>query len=149
MIGWMNCMALIPETNYLFDTTFFIDAYKNRGDVISVLSQAQSLEIACCYSILTEVELWAYGGMDSEMEQEHKILLKPFQRYFVNVTIARRAGRLRRLLVQNVGKDAAPGISDCIIAATAEYHNLTLYSRNHRHFRLFPQYGIPFYEYTI
>ncbi|CAN7662171.1 type II toxin-antitoxin system VapC family toxin [Rhizobium sp. LjRoot30] len=51
----------------------------------------------------------------------------------VDVPIAKTAGRL---LDQAVGRGGNPGFEDAAIAATAQQHELTVVSRNARHFML-------------
>ncbi len=150
----MTSIDLTNGTNYLFDTTVFIDAFWKRQIAKKLFYQVRFHDVSAGYSIITEAELW-YGinAYKFRTVAEHVLLLKPFKRYFVNVTIARRAGDLQRLLVQTHrfkrDSDECPSIDDCLIAATGEYYGLTICTRNGRHFDLFRAYGIPVLEYSI
>ena len=144
-------MDLVPGNSYLFDTTVFIDVLRKHEAARKLYFQGRFYPVSVGYSILTEAELWV--GIDEHKFRtvpEHVILLKPFRRYFINVTIARRAGELRRLLRQSnlVNKDQLPALPDCIIAATAEYYNLTVCSKNSKHFSLFGHFSISVLEYS-
>jgi predicted nucleic acid-binding protein len=141
-------MALITGTSYLFDTTVFIHAFRKREVARNILSQAETLDLVSGYSVITELELWV-GVKGSQMAHNHEIMLGPLQCYFITIKIARRAGELRQLLVREVGKANAPGIPDCVIAATAQHHGMTVCTHNSRDFGLFQQFGISVYEYTI
>lgn len=111
-----------------------------------MLFQARDLRLSVGYSILSEAELWV-GITPHPLRNEpvHITLLKPFRRYFVNVSIARRAGTLRRL-IKKQGYEQT--LADCIIASTAEFNNLIVCTRNARHFELFKQYGISVLTYS-
>ncbi|RMF82887.1 MAG: type II toxin-antitoxin system VapC family toxin [Chloroflexi bacterium] len=140
-------MDLKRGNKYLFDTTVFIGWFRGHSEARKLVHQARFQNIFVAYSIITEAELWA-GIRDLRTPEQHIALLKPFHRYFINVTIARRGGELRSLLAQSgIAKGRVPGIADCIIAATAEYYELTVCSKNTRDFNLFKQYAIQVAEY--
>ncbi len=141
----MTFMELKNGNSYLFDTTFFIDAFRKLPIARQFYAHARWRSVSVGYSIITEAELWA--GIDEgnfRTAQDHMILLKPFHRYFINVTIARRAGEIRRLMVKSgkSQKSQGPLLPDCLVAATAEYYNLILVSRNSRDFVKFHDFGI-------
>jgi predicted nucleic acid-binding protein len=96
---------------------------------------------------LTEAELWA-GIKASHTPKDYEELLAPFKRYCIDVAIARRAGELSAPLgatkVQRI-----PGIADCILAATAEHHGLTVCSRNTQAFSLFSTFSIQVVYYRL
>lgn len=147
----MTSMNLEPGNSYLFDTTVFIDVLRKHEAARKLFYQARFYPVSVGYSIITEAELWA-GISEHKFRTvpQHTALLKPFRRYFINVTIARRAGELRRLLAESgaVKKEQGPHLPDCIIAATAEYYHLTVCSRDSGHFRLFGQFSISVLEYS-
>lgn len=84
----------LSNENYLFDTTVFIDYLRQRQIAQDIFKQVRLNQISVGYSILTESELWA-GMKDQENTRLYLDLLKPFRRYPLNTTIARRAGELR------------------------------------------------------
>ena len=144
-------MGLKPGNSYIFDTTFFIDALRKNPNVKMVYHEARFLPVSVGYSIITEAELW-YGINQHKFRtvQQHINLLKPFKRYFINTTIARRGGELRRLLVQSgidPKSNACPALEDCLIAATADYYNMAVCTNNLKHFNLFTRFSISIEHY--
>lgn len=142
-------MDLIAGNRYLFDTSVFIDHFRKRPTARNLYFQARFHSVSVGYSIITEAELWA-GIRGYRTVEEHIAILKPFNRYFINVTIARRAGELRRLLETGgvVQKGEGPYIPDCLIAATAEFYGLTVCTRDTRHFDRFRRFSISVLEYA-
>ncbi|MDQ7033817.1 MAG: hypothetical protein Q9P01_02980 [Anaerolineae bacterium] len=88
-------MILKIGSKYLFDTSVFIDAFRKDKDAQSIMFQARFNGTSVGYSIVTETELWV-GVMQSRFltPNRQRVMLRPFKRYFINVTIARRAGEL-------------------------------------------------------
>ena len=143
-------MTLQIGTDYLFDTEVFIGILRNRKEPRKLLYQARFLGVSVGYSIITEAELWQ-GIAGLRTEQQHKILLRPFTRYFINVTIARRAGEIKRLLHEKHIRqhNQRPFLADCFIAATAEYYGLTICTNDKKDFNLFhDHFSIPLFEYA-
>lgn len=140
-------MAILTAGNkYLLDTTVFINAKRNIGTARQLIFEARTPTIAAGYSIITEAELW-FGIRSNNLrtEAEHKILLRPFRRYFVNVAIARRAGLMAGAIHQKTNKRILP---DCVIAATAEYYGLIVCTRNTVDFtELSKEFGIQYLAY--
>ena len=124
-------MDLKIGNNYLFDTTVYIDSLRNnplqKDAVRKLMFQARDNRISVGYSIITEIELWA-GIKGLWTVEQHEVLLAPMRRYLLGVRIAKRAGNILSLLAQAQIKSI--GMADCVIAATAEYHNLILITRN-------------------
>lgn len=144
-------MDLKIGTRYCFDTTVFAGALRKISDAEKLIYQARFYSVHVGYSIITEAELWS-GIRGMRTEGEHIRLLRPFTRYSINVTIARRAGEMQRILVQHFSKSgqSLPQLPDCLIAATADYHGLTICSANSTHFPLFQQlFSIPVEEYRV
>jgi predicted nucleic acid-binding protein len=146
-------MVLTTGNRYLLDTTVFIDSLSGRGVARSILFQAQagseSGALSAGYSVYTEAELWA-GIRPPWTVEEHKRLLRPFRRYLLSVSIARRAGDLQaRLRATQQAREPIPQLSNCIIAATGEYYGLTVCTRNSRHFAVFQAFGISVTEYVF
>jgi predicted nucleic acid-binding protein len=137
----------LNENNYLFDTTVFDDFLRGRPIAQQIFSQVRLRNISISYSILTEAELWV-GIQGSRTVREHEDLLRLFQRRYINVTIARRAGELRRQL-HGVRHQRIPGMVDCIIAATGEYYGLPVCTRNTKDFSLLSDLGIAVFQYIV
>jgi predicted nucleic acid-binding protein len=142
-------MNLINGNRYLFDTMVFIDRLRNSSAAKSIMHQVRFNNIDAGFSIITETELW-YGIMGQRTEYEHKVLLRPFRRYNLNSTIARRAGVLRRILeTANLSDSEVPDLADCLIASTAEYHKLVIVTRNWKHFKHFQKFAIQVERYDL
>lgn len=139
---------VMSGNRFLLDTSVFIDYFRGSPIARKIIFDMRSPNVTAGYSIITEAELWA-GVIKFRTPEQHILLLKPFTRYFVNVTIARRAGELLAAIrTAAVAKDRLPGLDDCIIAATAEYYHLIIYTRNKNHFQYFDNYsiGVQFYS---
>lgn len=116
-------------TKCLFDTTVFVDFWRKDSSAKILIINALEGEIKGSYSIITDAELWS-GVIDANSAHEHKVMLAPHQRHLLNVTIARRSGELMRIYKGYMNTS----LGDMLIAATAEYHDLMLVSRNTKHF---------------
>jgi predicted nucleic acid-binding protein len=144
-------MMLSPGNRYLFDTTVFIDERHSKSVARQLISDARTLRLDVGYSIITEAELWVgIRASNLRTEAEHKILLAPFRRFNLNVSIARRAGELRGKLVETkqVERNQPPYLNDCLVAATAEFYGLTICTKNRKDFELFRQYNISVLPYS-
>jgi len=100
----------------LVDTDVFVDH----------LRAVRRLELrgeAGAYSVVTRAELFAGRAAEEEPVQR---LLEPLRELIVDAAVAERGGRIRRL--------TALALPDALIAATALEHDLTLLTRNRRHF---------------
>lgn len=137
--------------SYLLDTSVFIDYLRGKYVAHKIIFDTRSTHVSAGYSIITEAELWA-GISGLRTEASHIKLIQPFDRYFINITIARRAGQLKSVinnaLKGQVGMEP-PGLNDCLIAATAEFHDLTVVTRNEKHFKHFAIHAIDLQFYTI
>jgi predicted nucleic acid-binding protein len=140
-------MVLSADTDYLFDTTVFIDYLRGRPVAGSIFHQAQSMSLKIGYSILTLAELWVAVSTERQT-RDYDLLLKPFQCYPIEIAVAKRAGELRAA-TGSVKGQSIPSVVDCLIAATGERYGLTVCSRNTRHFNLFRQYSISVVEYQL
>lgn len=140
-------MILTMGNKYLFDTTVFIDAMRKRPVARQIIQESLINSIPAGYSIITEAELWS-GIRGLRTVEEHIMLLRPFVRYNLNVTIARRAGEFQARLAAS-RPVTMPDIPDCIIAATAEYYDLVICSKNTRHYNMFSLFSIPVLEYSL
>lgn len=135
-------MAILTTTNkYLFDTSVFIEILRNRKPAITLNREKRFAQIFVGYSIITETELWQ-GMVGSRTIAQHTALLRLYHRYPINVTIARNAGLYWRDFYQNGlrGRNLPP-MADCLIAATAKFHDLRLVSSD-KHCELFQQFGV-------
>ena len=83
------------------------------------------------YSVVTRCELFAGTKID---EETVNLLLSPFTELYINRPISERAGRIRR--------QTGVRVPDALIAACAVEHQLTLVTRNLRHFDNIPQLSV-------
>ena len=140
--------TLTVGNRYLFDTTVFIGLLRNRKRAKDFHYQKRFLQIFVGYSIITETELWV-GMKFPRTESQHTEVLRVYHRYFINVTIARNAGMFMGKFMSDglsTQQKTLPPITDCLIAATAQFYNLRLVS-NDKHAPLFRQFGVFVDEY--
>jgi predicted nucleic acid-binding protein len=119
----------------LFDTCILIDylrAHPPAIDYVRTLPQEPLL------SAVTIAE--AYVGVRNHAEaQRVEALLDLFVVLPVDGEIARRGGALRRRFARSHGT----GLLDALIAATAEFHEVRLVTRNVRHFPMLDELIVP------
>lgn len=133
-------MILKTGKKYLFDTTVFIHVLRGKSAARQLIWQAKFHGISVGYSVITEAELWVVIQTSPlRTEKQHRTVLRPFKRYFINVNIAKRAGELRGKLMQAgiIQKTQGPHLDDCLIAATSEYYGLIVVTDNTRDFAQF------------
>ena len=138
-------MNLLKGNKYVFDTTVYIDALRGEPKykqlTQKLIFQARFNRIPAGYSIVTELELWR-GIKGLWTIEEHEALLRPMRRYPLLVRTAKRAGSIRSLLDQKAQKNQGPGMFDCVIAATAEYYELVLITRNAKDYQMILDHSI-------
>jgi len=105
----------VVTADVIVDTDVVVDHLRGRRELPPV---------AVAYSTLTRAELFA--GKRGQ-EERIRCVLSPFQELEVDREVAEVAGRVRR----------ATGLPlpDGLIAATALVHNITLMTRNLKHFQ--------------
>ena len=99
----------------LVDTDVFIDHLRGASELKPGRNRVH-------YSVITRCELFS-GTVGSALAQR---LLDPFRELAVGRAVAERAGRIRR--------ETGIATPDALIAATAIEYDLTLVTRNRRHF---------------
>jgi predicted nucleic acid-binding protein len=123
----------------LVDTSVLIDHLRGDEAAQRALANAaqQGERLAC--SVVTRVEVLA--GMRPEEEPPTRRLLSVIDWISVDNEIAERAGVLaNRFLRSHPGVDPV----DFIIAATAEIHDATLWTRNVKHFPMISDLAPPY-----
>jgi tRNA(fMet)-specific endonuclease VapC len=128
--------------SYLVDSDVMIDYLTARADAVALLHRLIPDGIAI--SILTYAEVYQgiYRGYDPKAtEQGFKTVLASTRLLAVSRTIARRGARIRGDL--RARGQILPMI-DILIAATALQHDLTLVTRNLRHYQRIPD--LEFYQ---
>jgi predicted nucleic acid-binding protein len=118
-------------TKYLFDTSVIIGYWRRKGPSFQQwVDDVLDGRVEGGISLITDMELWA-GVRNVKEERDHKILLAKFRRYEINLTVARRAGKLWQV---KKDKSLSGSISDILIAATAEYYKVDLVTGNEKDF---------------
>ena len=128
-------MATAVHTAGVIDSNILIDAMNGIVDAFAFLEDQQMAEIKI--SIVSAMELIV--GCRNKLEMTE--LQKFFQKCTflpVTATISQIAFQLMQLFYLSHGLT----LPDALIAATAIEHDLTLYTRNTRHFRMIPQLKI-------
>ena len=143
-----------PQINYLFDTTFFSDLLDQQNLGITFEELERFGEGRSGYSIITLAELCAKRVNDAQLRLREQ-LLQFFICYQPTENVARQAGALHRSFLEqhrrqpHSRRQDVPGITDCLIAATALAHRLTWYTRDERHGPLFRAAGVPVNTYAL
>ena len=119
--------------NYLLDSNIIIDYTRGFAPTIDFLSKNIDQDSYLSISVISEAEIYAgksYGKLKDFLAEF------PIDRLDVNLSIARLAGSLRREI-------NSINLIDALIAATAINHNLTLITRNVKHFKNIPNLKLP------
>lgn len=125
-------MARTIYTGGVIDSNILIDAMNGVVDAVAFLREQQETSVQI--SIVSAMELIAGCRDKTEMAE----LQKFFQRCtFLPITAT--ASRVAFQLMESFYLSHGLVLPDALIAATALEHDLTLYTRNMRHFRMIPQ----------
>lgn len=123
----------------LLDTSVLVDHLRDHPGAGDALEAAVTEGHALAASVLTKVELLA--GMRSRERASVAALLERLDWIEVSEPIAEAAGVLARR-----HRRAHPGVGvvDYVIAATARQTRAALWTRNVRHFPMFPELRAPY-----
>ena len=128
----------MARTNYahgIIDTDILIDATNGNEDAISFLVSQQVVGIQI--SIISAIEL-VVGCRDKvELTQTQKFLQD-----CIVLPVTATASQIAYQLIESFYLSHGLIMADALIAATALEHDLTLYTRNTRHFRMIPELKI-------
>lgn len=123
----------------LLDTSVLIDHLRGNPAARQALAAAVHDGERLAASVVVKVEVLA--GMRPAEEHRTRRLLDALDWLPVDDDIAERAGQLaNRYLPSHPGVDPV----DHVIAATAELHDAVLWTRNLRHFPMFPDLEPPY-----
>ena len=115
----------------LYDTCVFVHHYlESSVEASRLISEAISRKPMAGFSIITEAELWV-GVRNYKEEKRRRMTLRNLRRLALTVPIARQAGEIRR-------NNLSIKLPDAIIAATAIYHSIPLYTNNTDDFKNIP-----------
>ena len=128
-------MARTNYTHGIIDTDILIDATKVNEDATSFLVGQQVVGIQI--SIISAIEL-VVGCRDKvELTQTQKFLQD-----CIVLPVTATASQIAYQLIESFYLSHGLIMADALIAATALEHDLTLYTRNTRHFRMIPELKI-------
>ena len=128
-------METAIHTDGIIDTDVLIDAANGHEDATSFLVRQQIVGVQI--SIISAMEL-VVGCRD-------KIELTQTQKFLQDCTVLpvrAAASQIAYQLIESFYLSHGLVMADALIAATAIEHDLTLYTRNTRHFRMIPQLKI-------
>ena len=121
------------------DTSVLIDHLRGDADARATLRHAAEVGERLTASVLTKVEVLA--GMRASEERATRQLLASLQWIEVDDALAERAGALaNQFLPSHPGVDPV----DYVIAATVERLEAELWTRNLKHFPMFPGLKAPY-----
>lgn len=102
---------------YLLDTNFIIALHNREPKVLEVIHNHQMTLTACTISVVNYIEVLGFEQLPAD-EANFRQLLSCFVRYPLSESITTKTIELR--------KRHKIKFADCIILATALYHNLEL-----------------------
>ncbi len=121
---------------YLVDSDWVVDYLAGKQHAISLLSSVWPDGIAISLIALGEIYEGIYYGRDPQRsEAVFHLFLRSVDVLPLNRSIMQRFARIRGDLR---AKGQLIGDPDILIAATAIYHDLTLLTRNKKHFQRIP-----------
>lgn len=123
----------------LVDTSILIDHLRGNDSAREALRSAADSGTRVAASVVTKVEVLA--GMRPSEEDRTRRLLDVIDWIQVDDPIAEQAGALANQYLRS-----HPGVDpiDYIIAATAQALDADLWTRNLKHFPMFPQLSSPY-----
>ena len=128
-------MAATPHTKGVIDTNILIDAMHGIPNAIIFLDEQQASGIQI--SIISAMELVAGCRDKAEMRE-----LQKFFRKITFLPVTATSSEVAYQLMESFYHSHGLHLPDALIAATALEYDLTLYTRNTRHFRTIPQLTI-------
>jgi len=121
---------------YLVDTDIVVSYLNGRADAVVLVNALLPAGLAISVITFGEISEGIYFGRDPARHMAgFRGFLRGVRVFDVNRTIARQFGRLRGTLRQQGQLLPAP---DMLIGATALAYDLTLVTRNLRHFQRIP-----------
>jgi predicted nucleic acid-binding protein len=120
----------------LFDTDVLVDYLRGRAEAVSFL-EAQTDTLLAPAMVVAEL----YAGVREGRERTALGgFLAAFEIVGVDAVIAERGGLMRR----DFGKSHGTGLSDALIAASAQQRNATLVTLNRKHYPMLADVLVPY-----
>jgi predicted nucleic acid-binding protein len=134
-VGQKGAGEVATHSPGLIDTDILIDASRGVADSVNFLTtqHAQGIQV----SIITAMELTAGCRNASELSQ--------IQQFVSGITVSpitEAISQTAHELMERFTLSHGLQIPDALIASTAMEHELTLYSKNIRHFRMIPDLSV-------
>jgi len=120
----------------LFDSDVLIDYLRGLPDAVKFVESHIAGDVFV--SALTVAEI--YQGVRRSEETQVFTTLSSFSVLPLTSEIAQRGGLFSRDFRASHGC----GLADCLIAATADFHGLTLHTRNKKHFPMLKDVNVPY-----
>jgi len=117
----------MEKEDILIDTNIFIEHFRNNSKAVDFF---ESLEVSSniYFSAITETELLA-GKSNNDSTKKRKLML------FLNQWRKIPADNPMVILAGDISREYDVDVPDAIIAATAMMNNLTLLTKNIKHFK--------------
>jgi predicted nucleic acid-binding protein len=122
-------------TDFLLDTTFFIDLRRGRNEgALSLWQSLQSGSASGAYSPITVFELWVGQRFNREEEVFYESVLS----FLEEAPLTSGAAKSAALWLRQIGSASEALIRDALIAATASERDEPVRTLNQRDFGRFP-----------
>lgn len=128
-------MATAVHTAGVIDSNILIDAMNGIVDAFGFLEEQQ----------MAEIQISIVSAMELIVGCRNKLEMTELQKFFQKCTFLPVTATISQIafqLMQSFYLSHGLTLPDALIAATAIEHDLTLYTRNTRHFRMIPQLKI-------
>lgn len=125
----------MAQSKYLVDTAIFIDYLRGSEIAKNWLTEFQSGELLV--SVITGAELLA----GCRNRQEQSLLEKELATYPM-LDVSESISKLAWSWYRQFHLSHNTGFLDCLIGATAYYHNLPVFTLNDKHFRPLPDLSV-------
>ncbi|MDE0314165.1 MAG: type II toxin-antitoxin system VapC family toxin [Candidatus Poribacteria bacterium] len=128
-------MATAVHTDGVIDSNILIDAMNGIVDAFAFLEEQQ----------VAGIKISIVSAMELIVGCRNKLEMKELQKFFQKCTFLPVTATISQIafqLMQSFYLSHGLTLPDALIAATAIEHDLTLYTRNTRHFRMIPQLKI-------
>jgi predicted nucleic acid-binding protein len=120
----------------LVDTDILIDYLRGYSDAVSFLEKNVDKVSVSAVSV---AEL--YQGV---REGEERTALRSMTSAFTLLALTDEIAEIAGLYKRDYGEQIGCGLADCMIAATANFHDLELVTRNEKHFKMLKSVTVPY-----
>lgn len=126
-----------PTRRILLDTNMLIGNLHGTPEIVAIFSRLKAEHCKPCISVVTLAEFEAGIKPSSQHEKQMRNFISQYETINLTTEMAKIAGQLLQSL--KLDKQQKAGLfPDALIAATAEYLKIDIYTTNIKHFELFP-----------